>query len=277
MGLLRTAALVAAFLSSLIFAAEPHRESLELTYLGNEGFLVRAGSQAVLFDALFGAGLPDYDHVPADVVRDMEAGWGLFEHVDIVFISHVHPDHFEARSTVRFMQSHPTTVVIGPTEVAAELKRPLGSNAPLLSQIRSIPFQPGHMATLTEHGIEIEIFPLAHGTVENLAYLVAIGGRKILHMGDADLPMNDIERFGLAERRIDVALVPYWQLIENAGRVRTGMNAKSIVAMHLLTHATAPESKQMLDHLGGVAGMVSKIHSEFPNAVVLKPLETKIF
>jgi L-ascorbate metabolism protein UlaG (beta-lactamase superfamily) len=276
MMLARTALLVAAFPACFALAAHASPQ-LQITYLGNEGFLVRHGSQAVLFDALFGAGLPDYDHVPAEVVGDMEAARAPFDHIDAVFISHIHPDHFERESTIRFLKSHPNTVVISPSDVAAQLKAALGNDR-LRAQIHGISAQIAGMIVREEGGIHVGIFPLAHGHVENLAYLVDLGGCKVLHLGDADLPMQEIDKLRLSESRIDVAFVPYWQLIENAKRVRTQIRAKVIVPMHLLTQATTPASKQYLEHVGGMKGLVATIRSEFRNAVIFqRPLQSQSF
>jgi L-ascorbate metabolism protein UlaG (beta-lactamase superfamily) len=277
MTLVKSALLVAVFLCCYVPGAGAN-QPLEITYLGNEGFLVRGGSQAVLFDALFGAGLPDYDRVPAETVRDMEAARRPFEHIDVVFISHIHPDHFELHSTLRFLKSHPATIVVSPIDVAAQLKRALAGNDRLRAQIRGIAAHPGRIIGREEGGIHVGIFPLAHGDVENLAYLVDLGGWKVLHLGDADLPMEGIGKLNLSENRIDIAFLPYWQLTENAERVRDQIRAKVIVPMHLITNATTPASKEYLDHLGGMSGMLAKIHSEFPNAVVFRtPLESRTF
>jgi L-ascorbate metabolism protein UlaG (beta-lactamase superfamily) len=208
----------------------------------------------------------------------MEAARPPFEHIDVVFISHIHPDHFELHSTVRFLESHPATIVVSPIDVAAQLVRALAGYDHLRAHIHGISAQPGRIVTREEGGMRIGIFPLAHGSVENLAYLVGIGGREVLHIGDADLPMEGIGKLNLSENRIDIAFVPYWQLTENAERVRGQIRAKIIIPMHLITNATTPASKEYLDHLGGMSGMLAKIHSEFPNAVVFRmPLEARQF
>jgi L-ascorbate metabolism protein UlaG (beta-lactamase superfamily) len=281
MGSIRAAAFVALMLYN--FTLFPVRTdakpmALNVTYLGNEGFLVRSGSRAVLFDALFGVGLPEYDHVPVAVVHDMEAARPPFENIDLVFISHVHPDHFDVQSTVRFLNSHPSAIVVAPTEVFERLRGALTGDIPTISQVHAVSADKGRISTLQERGIEIGAFPLAHGNVENLAYLVRLDGRTVLHLGDADLPLNDLPDLKLFANAIDVAFVPFWQLTENAEAIRDQVGSKIIVPMHLIVHPSTAASKGYLVHVGGRPGMLTKIRSEFPNAFVLeRPLETKIF
>ena len=251
---------------------------MEVTYLGNEGFLIRSGTQAVLFDALFGAGLPDYDHVPAKIIADMETGKPPFDKIDVILISHVHPDHFDVASTVRFLSSHPATVVVAPTEVSQRLQKAVAGNRQMLSQIRALSTERGRLIMRNEGGLPIGAFPLTHGKVENLAYLVVFKGRAVLHLGDADLPMNDLAQLKLTDRRIALAFIPFWQLTENAEGVRDQIGARIVVPMHLITHPTTASSKGYMKHVGGSAGMLAKIRAEFPNAAVFrKPLETKTF
>ena len=89
----KIAACVALVLSATLSPprADPKLTAIEITYLGNEDFLIPSGSSAVLFDALSGAALPEYDRVPPGVVRDRETARPPFVNIDVVFISHIHP------------------------------------------------------------------------------------------------------------------------------------------------------------------------------------------
>lgn len=253
-------------------------DGLEVIYLGNEGFLVRSGSQAILFDALFGAGLPDYDRVPAKAANDIETGKSPFTNINTFLISHIHPDHFDISSTVRFLKSHPATVVVAPGQVSEQIRKALEGDPVALSQIRTASLKQGSITTHEVGGVQVGSFPLMHGNVENAAYLVVLNGRTVLHIGDADLPMKDLAQFGLSHRHIDVAFIPFWQLTEDPKRVRTQIDAKVIIPMHLITNPTTDSSKGYMEHVGGRDGMLRQIRSTFPNAAVfLTPLEKKNF
>ena len=123
------AALIIWLFSSHWLLAASKPDGLEVTYLGNEGFFVRSGSQAILFDALFGAGLPDYDRVPATAAHKIETGESPFTNINALLISHIHPDHFELPSTLRFLKSHPASVVVAPGQVSEKSRKDLGGDS----------------------------------------------------------------------------------------------------------------------------------------------------
>ena len=90
------------------------------------------------------------------------------------------------------------------------------------------------------NGIVVELIGLAHGgsrhrAVEHLAYIVEIGGRRVLHTGDADLSAETLRAFRLDTARIDVALVPSWFIADDEGRavVQRWIKPKQVVAIHL--------------------------------------------
>ncbi len=260
----------------LLAVSRPDR--LEVTYLGNEGFLVHSGSQTILFDALFGTGLPDYDRVPASAARDIETGKSPFADINTLLISHIHPDHFDLLNTLRFLKSHPATSVVAPGQVSERIRKALARDPGALSQIHTAPLKEGSITTRDEGGVQVGSFPLTHGNVENAAYLVVLNGRTVLHIGDADLPMRDLAQFGISHRHIDVAFIPFWQLTEDPKRVRTQIHAKVIVPMHLIVNPTTDSSKGYMEHVGGRDGMLRQIRSAFPNVAVFStPLETKSF
>ena len=89
-------------------------------------------------------------------------------------------------------------------------------------------------------GIEFEILRLSHGTgrhatIQNLGHIVKLGGKKLLHVGDADTAVENFERFNLDEEQIDVAFIPLWFLIGTEGQtiVRDHIKPKHIIAVHI--------------------------------------------
>ena len=51
---------------------------LELTYIGNEGFMISDGQHKILIDALYGNGLKGYVVVPKATRDSLEAGLGKY-------------------------------------------------------------------------------------------------------------------------------------------------------------------------------------------------------
>ncbi len=100
---------------------------------------------------------------------------------------------------------------------------------------------------------------------ENLAWLVTIDGRKVLHVGDAitDLNVKTYRSLGLPAERIDVLFLQYNDFSNaTAAFVKNELKPRHIVAMHVPTR-------------GGKAHL-AKFCQTYPNAIVFtKSLEAR--
>jgi len=89
-------------------------------------------------------------------------------------------------------------------------------------------------------GIDFEILRLRHGTgrhaeIQNLGHIIKLGGKKLLHVGDADTSIENFDKFNLDEEGIDVAFLPDWFLLGTEGQslIRDHIKPKQIVAVHV--------------------------------------------
>src|SRR5688500_3375071 len=102
------AARAALFVLLLAAAPASAHDRAEAKYLGNEGVLVARGDTKVLFDAFYAESFDGrYTLVPTPLEQAMMAGQAPFDGVDAIFISHIHPDHFNSRKTIAYMRAHP--------------------------------------------------------------------------------------------------------------------------------------------------------------------------
>jgi ribonuclease BN (tRNA processing enzyme) len=81
----------------------------------------------------------------ATAAHDIETGKSPFTNINTLLISHIHPDHFDLPSTVRFLKSHPATIVVAPGQVSEKIREALAGDSRALSQV--------HTATLKENSI----------------------------------------------------------------------------------------------------------------------------
>jgi L-ascorbate metabolism protein UlaG (beta-lactamase superfamily) len=90
------------------------------------------------------------------------------------------------------------------------------------------------------NGIAVELLGLPHGGrrhrgVEHLGYVVDIGGRRVLHVGDTDVSEAAFAPFRLDTARIDVALLPAWMVTSDEGRrvIQQWIRPRQVVAFHV--------------------------------------------
>jgi L-ascorbate metabolism protein UlaG (beta-lactamase superfamily) len=230
------ARLAAPFLVLLTLAAgsqEPRE--VELTYLANEGFLIRSGTTKVLIDAFVSEPYSMYAAVPEETFAAMVDGQPPFDGVDLALASHVHADHFQLEAAAAYLGARTEVAFLSSPQVVGRLEiQDAERIAALLPPDRKT-------REAQRGGVEVEFLRLPHDggervrTVQNLGHLIEIGGVRLLHVGDAGMSSDDLESYGLAARGIDVALVPYWWLSDSEAlaEVKKRVGDGRIVAMHV--------------------------------------------
>jgi L-ascorbate metabolism protein UlaG (beta-lactamase superfamily) len=248
-------------------------EDLEIVYLANEGFLLRAGDTVVLVDALFGEGIRGYSVVPADVRAELENGAPPYDGVDLVLASHHHRDHFNARSVATLMATNSTTSFVSSEQAASDL---LDLAPELAQRVHGIYPREGTFEARSSNGVAVRIFNLHHGRgrplVQNLGLLIEICGTTVLHVGDTEADAADLRSAGLQDLKPDVALMPSWHLRTDGQieGIRQVIKPRQIVAMHLPTRDAPPN--YFWGALRSHQALVKAIQSELPGTFV--PLAT---
>ena len=261
------AALLAMDLGSAQAQAAPATipQAASVTYVGNSGFLLRAGGKKILIDALF-EGFPGAYALPASVREPLLAGRPPFDGIDLILATHDHADHFSAAMVRRALASNPGAAFVGTAACVAALGN-VGGRASALDVAE------GRRRTLEINGVTVTAMRLSHGTpppgqpdIVNLAYLVSAGGVRFFHTGDIDanivLPAY-LESLGVPDDHVDVAFVPHFLLSVSGPLplVTQGIRPRVVIPSHL----------QYTD----VPFDAERIRRNFPNAVLLSTeLET---
>lgn len=213
---------------------------MTVTYLANEGVMLDDGERVVLIDALFREGVAGYAvHSPA--LRDsLERARPPFDRVTAVLVTHRHDDHFDPASVMRFLAHNPRATVLAGADVVAPLTA--FSDPVELIERRVRTASPDWMGTVRRvvGGIPVTALGLRHGYRHNYGldhrgYVVEIAGLRVLHLGDLEVIPENIDPFQFPGMDIDVALVPYWMLLDGEGRerVRSGIAARHVLAFHI--------------------------------------------
>jgi len=98
------------------------RPALVLTYVANSGVLLAAGDRRILIDALFDRPNPAYRAPSPDTIDRMVNDIAPFDGVTAALITHNHPDHFDPRVALRFLESRRNAVLVAPGDAVAAMK-----------------------------------------------------------------------------------------------------------------------------------------------------------
>lgn len=188
--------------------------NIEVTFLANEGVLISTRGKKILIDALFDNPNPNYAAPPEDMLESMAAGKAPFNDVELVLITHNHPDHFSPSFSARFMESNPNTVIVAADDAISAMKENAENWGHVQNRIFSFNLKPGETAKKTVKDIDIKIFRTLHSgdreEPHNLMYLITMNGRTIFHEGDSDGKLATFKALGLENQGIDLALVHFW-------------------------------------------------------------------
>lgn len=214
-------------------------DGVRVTHLANEGFLLSSGETKVLVDALFRDGLPEYARVTGDEREALETARGVFAGVDAVLVTHVHRDHFHPLAVARHLESAPEARAFGPAQAADSLARHAPGWPAVKDRFAAVTPRPGERVVRRTAGLELVGLGLHHPPsrnqpVQHAGWLVRIGGRTILHLGDAALDPGELGPLGLGAAGIDLALVPAWLLDDQGWAfLERHVTPGRVLAMHV--------------------------------------------
>jgi L-ascorbate metabolism protein UlaG (beta-lactamase superfamily) len=218
-------------------------QPLQVTYVGNAGFLVRMGKKKILIDGCF-KGFQGAYQLPQEIQERLAKAQAPFEDIDLILATHAHGDHFDAGLVRQHLGSNPRTIFASTRQATASLQD-------LQGRILTFEALRGKVDRKEIAGIQVEALSLSHGAtppgrteILNHGYLVSVGGQRFFHTGDIDpsqVPFQEFRAYGLPERRLDLAFIQHYCLGEEpADRrlVQEGIGARWIFPSHY--HLTDP-------------------------------------
>jgi len=220
-------------------------EGVTVTFLANEGVLLSgataAGPRKVIIDGLFleyktGFALPAESTQTA--LRRANAP---FDAVDLVLVTHRHGDHFHPAPVAAHLRANLRATLVTSRQVIDSLRAYLPVGETLAPRTLARTTVPGTRRREVINGVPVELLGVPHGggrrtrDVEHLGYIVELGGRRVLHLGDTDLSETTFAALRLDTSRIDVALIPNWAVESAEGRavIERWIRPRRIAAIHL--------------------------------------------
>lgn len=225
---------------------------LEMQYIANEGFLISSRDKRVLIDGLHRPYLKEYASLPEDEREKIESAQTPFDGVDLILVSHLHGDHFHPESVGRYLTNSSKTIFASSQQVVDEMAVKFASFDSIKPRVTGIPFQLRSRQSMKLAGIDVEFLSIGHGSgqsasIQNLGHIIHIGGKKVLHVGDAVVMPEIFDAFDLEKQGIDIALLPSWLLTNKGGQelVNKHIDPKQIIAIHVEPNRTDEVRREM--------------------------------
>lgn len=244
---------------------------VEITYIANEGVLLASGDKQVMIDGLHrnDRTFSHYAFLPTAEREKIETAKAPFDKIDLLLFSHRHYDHFHAEAAGLHLQHNPNTVLVSSQQVVSDIEQQFKNYAAINSRVLSATPPLKERVAMKVAGIEFELLGVGHGShernrsIQNLGHVINLGGKKLLHVGDAELEPEIFATFNLDEEGIDIALLPFWLLIGKDGPaiVREHIKPKHLIAVHVETLQAAR--------------ITSQVKEAFPDAIVFTTMLEK--
>ncbi|HKY29938.1 MAG TPA: MBL fold metallo-hydrolase [Pyrinomonadaceae bacterium] len=255
-------------IASEVDAPSSQHSTLEITYIANQGVLISVGDKQVLIDGLHREYKPAYAFLPPPQREKIETAKAPFDTIDLILVSHLHLDHFHPESVGRHLQHNLEATLVSSQQVTDEVEKNFKGYDAIKTRVVAATPPLKERVAMKASGIDFEVLGLRHGNenfrwIQNLGHLIKLGGKRILHIGDADTALENFESFKLHEAGIDVAFIPFWFLLDEDGQtlVTKHIRPKHIIAVHI-----SPDDAEK------VAGQIKQ---NFPNAVAFTTMLEK--
>lgn len=254
----RLAALLALTLAPPALADEP----VELTFIANEGVIIRHGEHAVAIDTPASNSYDGTYALPsAGMLNAMTTGGYPVGNLDAILFTHIHGDHFDAPEAAAIVsgQPSPRPYILGGNQVVDAFIEAGGNDEHALrpqtvdascemvdqSECRYTLTMP--VPHSNRIAIEIDARPLFHREgIEHWTYRVEMGGVSVLHLGDTQPQMANFSTWDGVD--FDVILYPYWflQMAEGVAFLDAHPEARAI-AFHIPAAATDVQIREALN------------------------------
>lgn len=255
--MIRKAIIVFLFLSYITVSTFAQKERVDVTYVGNAGFLINIGDKKILIDALF-KGFEGQYNLPQHIQEKLTLAQAPFDNVDLILVTHAHGDHISPDMVKQHLQNNPKAIFASTQQLVDLLNDSTGGY---------IGFNPTIEKSESKviSDISVEAFYFPHGTdakIINIGFLISINGITIFQTGDADFDQFTFEEFRslqLPERKIDLAFIQHYYLLGdslNTKFVKEAIGGKYIFPIHY--HFTTPPFD------------ATKIRQNYPNAIIFK-------
>ena len=219
---------------------------LKIEHIANAGVMITSGDRVVLIDAI------SADNKYYNTTSEKDFQLMLASRAEVVLATHGDSDHYSAQRVAEFLNQSPATLFISTPQAVESLATTVSKDqieTAYLSGIETKQFTHKDISITAIHFPHVGAKPEVD-KFSNYAYLVSINGWNLLHVGDAHIDLDRIDRLELAKLNIDVTLLPAW-VPEGEGGIELvkSLNLGKVVFVHLMDKELGTYSRLIEENL----------------------------
>jgi len=237
------------------------KKELKITYLANCGYLYESGKSKVLIDP-FGTEYGNFFYLPSDETKqNIIKGNAPFDKIDLLLITHIHGDHFNAKLTESFLLNNSKAKMICPSQVYKQMKDSCKRFDLIKWQIISPKLSMNELEKIRINDISVSVIRMQHGSdrslkgvsysdytdyekTENFGYLIRFEKKIVFHQGDGCLKLNEKALKGI-DCPVDIAYLGFFDWDSTSLNIlKKDLKAHTVIFMHATKPAKELESEQ---------------------------------
>lgn len=253
--------------------AQVKTKDLQVTYIANEGFMLKTLHHKILIDAMFTDGYGYFARPADDVLKPILNATAPFDSVNLCFLTHYHKDHSDSKLMSDYLSKYPSVKLITTKPSLVFIDGEQFRFVKLKKQFCEITPETNKSITQTIDNMTVKVLGLKHMSyfedgidieeyMKNVGFYINMDGLRIFHSGDTNMEnfKDYVASSGRWEDQVDVAFVYYEMLNEGKSDLdylRKTLNPRYLVLMHV------PPS--LNDEW---AEKVGQLKADFPNIIL---------
>ncbi|MEO9966220.1 MAG: MBL fold metallo-hydrolase [Reichenbachiella sp.] len=208
------------------------------TYIANSGVFVEVGNTKILIDALFTNGLRRFSTPNDSKLAAMTTGKSPYNNLSLALITHAHQDHCDPSQLSKLLLNQKTLNCLTTPQVLDSIEAVMDDYESIHDRTLTFPISRG-WRTYSKEGLSIKAAYARHAgkinaKVQDIIFIADMEGKKVLHLGDADMDPNRFDELKLQYEDLDIAFVPFWYMTSFYGAevIHKYIKAKKIIAVH---------------------------------------------
>ena len=174
------------------------RKDLQITYIANEGFLLKTSTKKVLIDALFKEGYGIFSVPSKEVTAQIMDSKDPFDSINLLLLTHYHKDHCDPALINEYLSKHKNTPFVTSQPSIVFIDGTCFGFIGKKKQFNVITPDINRSISKTINNIPVKVFGLKHlsfykdsidleETMFNVSFLIEMDGIKIFHSGDIEI------------------------------------------------------------------------------------------
>ncbi len=242
-----------------------------ITYIANSGVCIEYKDKKILIDAVHTQAPKPYLSVSQDILEKMLLNKAPYNNIDLMFFTHHHTDHFDANSCNEILKRNKHAQIVATQSVLEKIKAADNYNEVLIPQLWSMDIPLGTSMQMCLKDIPCEISCVSHdgaenAGVKNYTFMFEMKHKVFLHVGDAQVSLDNFSSTPIFNRKIDILMVPFTFIGLTEGRkIISNIKPQKLLVMHL------PDRKNDRMNWGlKTAKVYKKYASSLPETIFLE-------